>query len=369
MEIPDKRDLSRTGTVVTNWAGTDTGASALDSKAGMPPVSTLIELTLGFSALKARSRKHPGLAKRQNRFHTTKDRRERHEHLLRVSSDKRATRLRHKATYTYATVSPHQKRVLVLFPPLSHPHHRAATVGAPYNRPCAISVAQTTREDGADQRGDRGGRRPPPPPRLHELLRAWRPMQASHPPRRRGTRRRRPPRRRAPTGPPSAARPRVRGGGGALLPHRPRAHARRLGAGGGAGCSRPGCPCLIGRRGGRRVSAAAATWGGGGADAAAAAITGAAATGRRRHARTRAASTGDPRRRGRRPPEAGGRGRRAPTPAGRHAVGGGGGGQSQRRRRRRRPDGAPPRAAVAAPAGQPAPRRSRATADAAAAGQ
>ena len=223
--------------------------------------------------LKARSRKHPGLAKRQNRFHTTKDRRERHEHLLIVSSDKRATRLRHKATYTYATVSPHQKRVLVLFPPLFHPHHRAATVGAPYNRPCAISVAQTTRVDGADQRGDRGGRRPPPPPRLHELLRAWRPMQASHPPRRRGTRRRRPPRRRAPTGPPSAARPRVRGGGGALLPHRPRDHARRLGAGGGAGCSRPGCPCLICRRGGRRVSAAAATWGGGGADAAAAAIT------------------------------------------------------------------------------------------------
>ena len=88
--------------------------------------------------LKARSRKHPGLAKRQNRFHTTKDRRERHEHLLRVSSDKRATRLRHKATYTYATVSPH----LVLFPPLSHPHHRAATEGTPYNRPCAISATQ-----------------------------------------------------------------------------------------------------------------------------------------------------------------------------------------------------------------------------------
>jgi len=140
VEIPDKRDLSRTGTVVTNWAGTDTGASALDSKAGVPPVNTLIELTLGFSALKARSRKHPGLAKGQNRFHTMNDRRERHEHLLRVSSDKRATRLKHKATYTYATFSPHQKRVLVLFPPLSHPHHRATTAGGPYNRPCAISV-------------------------------------------------------------------------------------------------------------------------------------------------------------------------------------------------------------------------------------
>jgi len=99
----------------------------------------------GNKTLKARSRKHPGLAQRQTRFQTTKEIPERHEHLLRVPSGKRATSLGHKATYTYATVSPHQNSLLLFFPPLPHPHHRVATMGAPHNRPCAISAAQTTR--------------------------------------------------------------------------------------------------------------------------------------------------------------------------------------------------------------------------------
>ena len=107
------------------------------------------------------------------------------------------------------------------------------------------------------------------------------------------------------------------------LPQCPRVHARRQGAGGGAKCARPGCPCLIGRRGGRRRSASAATWGGKGADAAAAAIAEAMATGRRRHARTQKAATEDPRRLGRRPPEAGSRGRRAAALTRRPAVKGG----------------------------------------------
>jgi len=38
--------------------------------------------------------------------------------------------------------------------------------------------------------------------------------------------------------------PRVRGGGGVPLLPRPRAHAPRLGAGGGSGCARPGAPAL-----------------------------------------------------------------------------------------------------------------------------
>ena len=71
--------------------------------------------------LKARSRKYPGLAKRQNRFHTTKDGPESHEHLLRVCSDKWATPLRHKATYT-SPLSRHTNRASMSFfhPFLTH---------------------------------------------------------------------------------------------------------------------------------------------------------------------------------------------------------------------------------------------------------
>jgi len=120
---------------------------------------------------KARSRKHPGLEKRQNRFHTTTDRPERHEHLLRVCSDKWATQLRNKATYTYATVSPHQNSLIVCFPPLSHPHHWAATMGAPNNRPCAISAARTTPVDGGPARRPQRASTPPPS-RIHQGL-SW----------------------------------------------------------------------------------------------------------------------------------------------------------------------------------------------------
>ena len=64
-----------------------------------------------------------------------------------------------------ATVSPHQQSLHVFFPPLSHPHHRAATMEAPYNHLYAISIRRADHVRGtADQRGDRGGRRLPPHP-------------------------------------------------------------------------------------------------------------------------------------------------------------------------------------------------------------
>jgi len=213
----------------------------------------------GSLSLKARSRKHPGLAKRQNHFHKTEDRPAQHEQLLRVRSDEKATPLRHKVT----------------------------------------STARARR------------------------------------------------RRRATAAAPARTRPAPRCGG-------------RLGL-------RPtGSPRPIGWRSCRRGPAAAATRSGG------------VPTLRRRgpsgrptktspHVCTCTASTGGGRRRGRRPPAAGGRVGRAPTPATRHAVGRGG--QGQRWRRHGRPVGAPPRAAVPVPAGRPPPRRSPATADAAAAGR
>ena len=101
----------------------------------------------------------------------------------------------------------------------------------------------------------------------------------------------------------------------------------------------------------------------GGADATASATIEAATTGRPL-ARTRAALTGDAHWRGRGPPAVGGRVERAPTPAGPHGVGGRG--RSQRRASRTWPDCAPLWAVVGAPAVQPPPRRSCATAPAAA---
>mgnify|MGYP006924544941 CR=1 FL=1 len=81
-------------------------------------------------------------------------------------------------------------------------------------------------------------------------------------------------------------------------------------------------------------------------------------------ARTRASSTAGAHWRGRGLPAAGGRVGRAPTPAGPHGVGGRG--RSQRRASRTWPDCAPLWAVVGAPAVQPPPRRSCATAPAAA---
>ena len=77
-------------------------------------------------------------------------------------------RLRHKDTYTYATVSPHKKRLLVLFPSLSHPHDRAATVGAPYNRPSA-SPTHNPRVRTAWTIKATAGSADPPAHRLHEF--------------------------------------------------------------------------------------------------------------------------------------------------------------------------------------------------------
>ena len=115
---------------------------------------------------------------------------------------------------TPTPMSRHTKNSLFAsFSPLSHPHHRAATTGTPYNRPCAVSATQTTRVDGGAAGRPRGASIPPPPC-LYALPRPLRQRKAPHPHRRRGARRRRPPRRRAPTEPPSASRPRVRGGGG-----------------------------------------------------------------------------------------------------------------------------------------------------------
>jgi len=121
------------------------------------------------------------------------------------------------------------------------PLRRAATTGALYNRPCAVSATQTTRVDGGPA-GRPLGALNPPPPCPHALPRPLHLRKAPHPHRRRGARRRHLPRRRAPTELPSASRPRVRRGGGAPLPPHPRAHVRRLGAGGGSGCARPGAP-------------------------------------------------------------------------------------------------------------------------------
>jgi len=89
--------------------------------------------TIGTRTLKAR--KHPGLAKRQNQFHTTKDRSERHEHLSRVCSDKWATPLRHKATYT-SPLSRYTNRVSTYFsqPMLTH------TTGRPPWEPRTITL-------------------------------------------------------------------------------------------------------------------------------------------------------------------------------------------------------------------------------------
>jgi len=87
--------------------------------------------------------------------------------------------LRRNATYTCATVSPHKNSFFVSFPPLSHPHHRAATTGAPYNRPCADSATQTTRVDGGPA-GRRCGALNPPPPYSHALPRRLRQRKAPH---------------------------------------------------------------------------------------------------------------------------------------------------------------------------------------------
>ena len=75
------------------------------------------------------------------------------------------------------------KQLFCLFSPLSHPHHRAATTGAPYNRPCAVSATQTTRVDGGPAGRPRGASTPPLP-RLHALPRPLRKKEAPHPPRR-----------------------------------------------------------------------------------------------------------------------------------------------------------------------------------------
>jgi len=79
--------------------------------------------------------------------------------------------------------------LFVFFPPLSHPHHRAATTGAPYNRPCEVSATQTTRVDGGPAGRPRGVLNPPPPC-PHALPRPLRQRKAPHPHRRRGARRR-----------------------------------------------------------------------------------------------------------------------------------------------------------------------------------
>jgi len=214
-------------------------------------------------------------------------------------------------------------------------------MGDPYNRPCAISTTQTTRVDG----GPAGRPRGAPtalPPYLHALPGERRQLKVPHPPRRCGARCRRPP---------SRLRRRGRACAAAAARHclRDRAHSRGAsvrGAGRGAPDRGPPPHWPTGRppRARRHCHA-----------------------GRRPHARTRAASTGGPRRRGRGPPAAGGRVGRALTAAGRHAAGGGG--ARQRRGRRGRPDGAQARAAMAPPSGRPPSRRSRATADGAAAGR
>jgi len=127
-----------------------------------------------------------------------------------------------------------------------------------------------------------------------------------------------------------------------------------------------GSPRPTGRQGCRRVPAAVAT------------RSGVVPTLRRRkpserpttasgHSSTCAASTGGDSPRGRRSLAAGGRVSRAPTAAERHAVERGGQGQPSRRRRRL--DGAPPRAAEAARADRPPPRRARAISEVAAEGR
>ena len=128
---------------------------------------------------KARSRKHPGLKKRRNRFYTTTDRPERHEHLLRVCSDKWATQLRKKATYIYAPLSRHIKKASLSF---VHPFLTRTTWRPPWE-PRTIAHAPSSprgrRPWTADQRDDRSGRRPPP----HPVFTCYRPHGAKGKPR------------------------------------------------------------------------------------------------------------------------------------------------------------------------------------------
>jgi len=205
----------------------------------------------------------------------------------------------------------------------------------------------------------------PPQPCIHAFPGSSRQGKAPHRPRRRGARRRRPPRRRAPTEPSSIARPCVRGGGGAPLQPRPRAHARRPRCGGRIGVPNRGPPPHrpAGRpsRARRRCDPERVD-----ADPVASAANGGRAIGRP-HARTRAASTGGTHPRGRGAPAAGGRVGPALTPARRHIDRGGW--RHQQRHHRGRPDGMPTRVAVAVPAGRPPPRLLRAISGKAAAGR
>jgi len=123
------------------------------------------------------------------------------------------------------------------FSPIPQGGHHRSPIQSPMRSLCHADNASGRRTSGATEGGF-----DPHPPSLQALPRPFLQRNGPYRTRRCGARRRRPPPRRAPSEPPSASRPRVRGGGGAPLTPRPRAHARRLGTGGGSRCARPGAP-------------------------------------------------------------------------------------------------------------------------------